>query len=57
MSTKKRVFEIYVPVKETWVFEVEAETAEEALAIYESNPGDCQQVCTLSGCREEVYVK
>lgn len=43
-----KIYEIHQAVVETWVYEVEAESEEEALKIWRQNPGE-YQICSFGG--------
>lgn len=52
MKTKtmpSKLFEIMVPIKETWVFRVMANSKEHALELFESDSNLVNQTCTTSG--------
>lgn len=52
MKKPKWVYELHVPVTETWVFEVEAESEEEAWRLYQNHDPRVIQTCTLGGGSE-----
>ncbi|MFQ5788056.1 MAG: hypothetical protein ACE5H1_08750 [Thermodesulfobacteriota bacterium] len=46
---KLYTYEIFVPVKETWVFEVQARSKQEALEKYKIHHVDVEQKCSFGG--------
>lgn len=45
-----RVYEVTMPVKETWIFEVSASSRKEALELYyDHDQSAVNQICSLGG--------
>jgi hypothetical protein len=57
VGSKQLLFEIEVPIKETWVFTVSARSAEEALEKYYDNDTDVEQTCSVGGWPEQPHAK
>jgi hypothetical protein len=48
-NIENMIWEIHVPIKETWIFQVEASSQQDALNKFKEHHQSVQQNCSISG--------